>query len=734
MTTADQDHPGLTKPSPLVMIILFAGKRKKMSELFSADFAGREISLKTNYMAGQADGAVLVTYGDTVVFVTAVSLKTKREGLDFLPLTVDYQEMTYAAGKFPGGFFKREGRPNEKEVLTSRIIDRSTRPLFPKGYFYEIQIVATVLSVDEENDPDVAAMLGASAALQISDIPFRGPVAGVRIGRSGGEFICNPTAEQQEESDMNLFLVGRKAISGADDMEFGVDLVMLEGGSLEVEEDVIVDAIKFGLESMRPVMALQDQMRRAIGKEKRSIEQIEVDDDLYRRVFDASVAGLKEAWATPKKQERQSKLHEVKKSVVKEVASGDAEIGSVVESIFDKVEKETLRNLILNKKRRIDGRADADIRPVTSEAGILPRTHGSALFTRGETQALAVLTLGTSADEQRMDYISGEERRSFILHYNFPPYSVGEAKFLRGPGRREIGHGALARRALLPVLPSQEEFPYAIRIVSETLSSNGSSSMAAVCGGILSLMDAGVPVKDVVAGIAMGLMKEGEDVVILSDILGDEDHAGDMDFKVCGTVKGITALQMDIKIDGITEDILRQVLYQAKDGRIFIIEKIKETLDVPREDISPYAPRITTMKVKQARIKDVIGTGGKNIRNIVSETGVAINVEDDGTVTIASNDSEAAEKAVEMVRLLTEEAEVGKIYIGRVRKVVDFGAFVEILPGTDGLVHISELEKGRVNKVTDVLNEGDEVPVKVIEIDRQGKIRLSRKEALADNV
>ena len=705
-----------------------------MSELFSTDFAGREISLKTNYMAGQADGAVLVTYGDTVVLVTAVSLKTKREGLDFLPLTVDYQEMTYAAGKFPGGFFKREGRPNEKEVLTSRIIDRSTRPLFPVGYFYETQIVATVLSVDEENDSDVVAMLGASAALQISDIPFRGPVAGVRIGRSGEEFICNPTAEQQEESDLNLFLVGRKAISSADDIEFGVDLVMLEGGSLEVEEDVMVEAIKFGLESMRPVITLQDRMRQAVGKEKRIIEPIEVDDDLYRRVSDASVVGLKEAWATPKKQERQSKLHEVKKFVVKEVASGDAEIGSVVESIFDKVERETLRNMTLNEKRRIDGRTSTDIRPITSEAGILPRTHGSALFVRGETQALAVLTLGTSADEQRMDYISGEERRSFILHYNFPPYSVGEAKFLRGPGRREIGHGALARRALLPVIPSQEEFPYAIRIVSETLSSNGSSSMAAVCGGILSLMDAGVPVRDVVAGIAMGLMKEGEDVVILSDILGDEDHAGDMDFKVCGTEKGITALQMDIKIDGITEDILRRALYQAKEGRLFIIEKIKETLERPREDVSPYAPRITTMKVKKERIRDVIGTGGKNIRNIVSETGVAINVEDDGTVTIASSDSEAAKKAVEMVRLLTEEAEVGKIYLGKVRKVVDFGAFVEILPGTDGLVHISELEKGRVNKVTDVLNEGDEVPVKVIEIDRQGKIRLSRKDALADNV
>lgn len=705
-----------------------------MSELFSTDFAGREISLKTNYVAGQADGAVLVTYGDTVVLVTAVSLKTRREGLDFLPLTVDYQEMTYAAGKFPGGFFKREGRPNEREVLTSRIIDRSIRPLFHKGYFYETQIVATVLSVDEKNDPDVAAMLGASAALHISDIPFEGPIAGVRIGLSGGEFICNPTAKQKEESALDLFLVGRKSISDADDIEFGVDLVMLEGGSLEVEEDVIVDAIKFGLESMRPVIALQDQMRQAVGKEKRSMEPVGVDDDLYRKVSDAAVAGLKAAYATPEKLKRQSMLHDVKESVVKEVCSGEPELCSMVETVLDRVEKETLRNMVLKEKRRIDGRTSTDIRPITSEVGILPRTHGSALFTRGETQVLAVLTLGTSADEQRMDYISGEEMRAFILHYNFPPYSVGEAKFLRGPGRREIGHGALARRALLPILPSQEEFPYTIRIVAETLSSNGSSSMATVCGGILSLMDAGVPVRDIVAGIAMGLMKEGEEVVILSDILGDEDHAGDMDFKVCGTEKGITALQMDIKIDGITEDILRRALYQAREGRLFIIGKIKETLECSRKDVSPYAPRITTMKVKKERIRDVIGTGGKNIRNIVSETGVAINVEDDGTVTIASSDSEAARKAVEMVRLLTEEAEVGKIYLGKVRKVVDFGAFVEILPGTDGLVHISELEKGRVNKVTDVLNEGDEVPVKVIEIDRQGKIRLSRKQALSGDV
>ena len=705
-----------------------------MSEVFSANFAGRDIFLKAHYVAGQADGSVLVTYGDTVVLVTVVSLKSKREGYDFLPLTVDYQEMTYAAGKIPGGFFKREGRPNEREVLTSRIIDRSIRPLFPEGYFHETQIVATVLSVDDENDSVVAAMLGASSVLEISDIPFKGPVAGVRVGRSGQEFICNPTAEQLDNSDLDLFLVGRKTLPGTGDKEFDVDLVMVEGGSLEVEEDVIVEAIKFGLDSMKPVIVLQDQICQAVGRVKRTVEQVEIDEDLRKKISDVATASLKEACAIPRKLERQLKLRQVRESVVAEFASENAELSGVVKAILDELEKGILRNVILNEKKRIDGRSNMEIRPISSEVGILPRTHGSALFTRGETQVLSVLTLGTSADEQRMDYISGEEMRSFVLHYNFPPYSVGEARYLRGPGRREIGHGALARRALLPVLPSSEEFPYTIRIVSETLSSNGSSSMAAVCGGILSLMDAGVQVKDIVAGVAMGLLKEDNEVVILSDILGDEDHAGDMDFKVCGTKKGITAVQMDIKIEGIGEDVLRRALYQAREGRLFIIEKIKETLDAPRKDISPYAPRITTVKVKLNRIRDVIGTGGKNIRHIISETGVDMNVEDDGTVTIASSDSEAARKAVEMVRLLTEEAEVGKIYLGKVKKVVDFGAFVEILPGTDGLVHISQLARERVNKVTDILNEGDKVQVKVIEIDRQGKIRLSRKEALAHEV
>jgi len=705
-----------------------------MSEVYSTEFTGRNISVKTNYMAGQASGAVLVTYGETVVLVTAVSEKSKRENIDFLPLTVDYQEMTYAAGKIPGGFFKREGRPNEKETLTSRMIDRSIRPLIPKGYFHETQIVATVLSLDNENSSDVAAMFGASTALGMSDIPFNGPIAGVRVGRVNGELVCNPSGAESEESDLDLFLVGRKIQPGTDGNDYDINLVMLEGGAGEVDEDALLEAIDFGLELMKPIIELQDRICQELGKEKRSVEPIVIDEELKRQVYDTVAEHLKDAYATPGKTERSKKLSQAREMVVNNLAAADATLTPTLRTIVDKLEKEILRDMILKEKRRIDNRSYAEIRPISCEAGLLPRAHGSALFTRGETQALVVLTLGTSSDEQRMDLIAGEEFRSFMLHYNFPPYSVGEARFLRGPGRREIGHGALARRALLPTLPSSEEFPYTIRIVSETLSSNGSSSMAAVCGGSLSLMDAGVPVRDAVAGVAMGLLKEGDDVIVITDILGDEDHAGDMDFKVCGTKKGVTALQMDIKIEGVTESILRKALYQAKDARFFIIDKMIETIAEPRSEISVYAPRITTMKVRSEKIRDVIGPGGKNIRQIISETGVSINVEDDGTVTIATNDAESAAKAVAMVNWLTEEAEVGKIYLGRVKKVVDFGAFVEILPGTEGLVHISQLARERVNKVTDILNEGDEVSVKVIEIDRGGKIRLSRKEALGENV
>jgi polyribonucleotide nucleotidyltransferase len=705
-----------------------------MSEIFFTDFAGRNISVKTNYLAGQANGAVLITYGETVVLVTAVSEKSKRENIDFLPLTVDYQEMTFAAGKIPGGFFKREGRPNEKEILTSRIIDRSIRPLIPKGYFYETQIVATVLSLDNTNGSDIAAMLGASTALGISDIPFNGPIVGVRVGRLEGQFICNPSWEELERSDTDLYLVGRKVAPGNGDKEYDVNLVMLEGGAREVDEDVLIDAINFGLDAMRPAIDLQDRIFNDMKKEKRPAAPIVIDEEIQKRVSENVMEKLKEAYVTPRKTERSRKLSELRDTILNEYSDEDNTSAPMIKTIIEGLEKKILRDMILQESKRIDDRSPTEIRPISCEVGMLPRTHGSALFSRGETQALAVLTLGTSSDEQRLDLISGEEFRSFMLHYNFPPYSVGEARFLRGPGRREIGHGALARRAILPTLPSPDEFPYTIRIVSEILSSNGSSSMATVCGGSLSLMDAGVPVKDIVAGVAMGLLKDGDNVVILTDILGDEDHAGDMDFKVCGTKKGITALQMDIKIDGITEGILRKALYQAKEGRLFIINKMKETLSEPRQEISIYAPRITTMKVRPERIRDVIGTGGKTIRQIISETGVSINVEDDGTITIASNDVEAASKAIAMINWLTEEAEIGKVYLGTVKKVVDFGAFVEILPGTEGLVHISQLARERVNKVTDILKEGDKVPVKVLDVDRNGKIKLSRKEALDDNV
>jgi polyribonucleotide nucleotidyltransferase len=509
---------------------------------------------------------------------------------------------------------------------------------------------------------------------------------------------------------------------------------MLEGEASEVDEDVLVDAINFGLENLRPVIDLQDRMREAIGRGKRLFTPVVIDEGLVSRVADAVLPVFEEAYRLPRKQERYSRLDQIREQAIAAHTADDAASKGTVAAILENIERRVIRTMIIKEKRRIDGRASAEIRPISADVGILPRTHGSALFNRGETQALAVVTLGTSSDEQRMDFVSGEERRTFLLHYNFPPYCVGEAKPLRSPGRREIGHGNLARKAIIPILPTPEVFPYTIRIVSEILSSNGSSSMATVCGGSLSLMDAGVPVKAPVAGIAMGLLKEGDDVVVLSDILGDEDHAGDMDFKVCGTRKGVTAMQMDIKIDGLTEAILRKALAQAREGRLFILEKLDETLKTPRSDISMYAPRITTVKVRPEKVRDVIGSGGKNIRHIVSETGVTIDVEDDGTVTIASSDADAAARAVAMVKWLTEDAEIGKIYVGTVKKIVDFGAFVEILPGTEGLVHISQLARERVNKVTDILQEGDEVMVKVLEIDKQGKIRLSRKEALGANV
>lgn len=686
---------------------------------FETSWGGRPLIIETGKMAKQANGSVLVHYGETVVLVTATASKNPLEGVDFLPLTVNYQEMRYAAGKFPGGFFKREARPTEKDILTSRLIDRPLRPLFPKGYSNETQVIATVLSADKENDPDIAALVGASAALEISDIPFNGPIAGVKVGRVGGEFICNPTPQQLVESDVDLIVAGSKD-----------SIVMVEGGANMVSEDVILDALIFAHDSMKEVFKLQENMKEEVGKEKKSFSPQEEDQDLTSKVLELSEDKIKSYIHIPSKLERYAKLDELSEEVLEAVAPLFEEREKEIKETFDKIKKNILREYVLTERKRIDGRGLKDIRPISSEVGILPRTHGSSLFTRGETQALVVTTLGTSEDEQKVDTLLEEHYKSFMLHYNFPPFCVGEVRFLRGPGRREIGHGALAERALLSVLPDSDEFPYTVRLVSEVLESNGSSSMASVCGGSLALMDAGVPIKSPVAGIAMGLIKEGDQVAILTDILGDEDHLGDMDFKVTGTNDGITALQMDIKVDGLTKEILKDALYQAREARLDILQKMTEVISVPRAELSSYAPRIMTITVKQDKIRDVIGPGGKNIKFITSETGVKIDIDDSGKVNIASADEEAINKAIAIIRELTQEAEIGKVYSGTVRRIVDFGAFVEIFPGTDGLVHISQLCEERVRSVTDVLKEGDEVQVKVLDIDKQGRIRLSRKAVL----
>ncbi|MGE5215826.1 MAG: polyribonucleotide nucleotidyltransferase [Chloroflexota bacterium] len=686
------------------------------------EFHGRPLSIEVGRLAKQADGAALVSYGETVVLVTAVAAKDLKLDTDFFPLTVDYQEKTFAAGKIPGGFFKREGRPSEKEILTCRLIDRSIRPLFSEGLRCETQIIATVLSADRENDPDVIAMLGTSVALHVSDIPFNGPLAGVRIGRSHGQWLINPTQSELDESDMDIFLSGSKDA-----------IVMVEGGAQVVPEKEILEALFAGHEAIRPLLQIQEEIRREIGKPKREVPLAQLDHNIVRRVEDLAQAKLKQALEIPEKLERYKRIAEVKSEVVPQALAEFPDKQKDIKGAFEELKRNVFRGLVIHQERRIDGRGLKDIRPITCEVEVLPRTHGSALFTRGETQALVVTTLGTTSDEQRVDALIGEHFKKFMLHYNFPPFSVGEVKFLRGPGRREIGHGNLAERALVPVLPPEESFPYTVRIVSEVLESNGSTSMATVCGGSLSLMDAGVPVSAPVAGIAMGLIKEGEHVRVLSDILGDEDHLGDMDFKVAGTAEGVTSLQMDIKISGVNREIMDQALHQARDGRLHILGIMNSTLPEARTNVSGHAPRIITLKVKPDKIREIIGPGGKVIRGIIEATGVKIDVEDDGTVRIASVDEEASKKAVEMVQRIAAEAEVGKIYKGTVRKIVEFGAFVEILPGTDGLVHISQLAPERVRKVSDVLKEGDEVMVKVLEIDRQGKIRLSRKEALEES-
>jgi polyribonucleotide nucleotidyltransferase len=685
------------------------------------DVRGRELSLSTGKMARQADGSVIAQYGDTVVLATAVSSKTPREGIDFFPLTVDYQEKTYSAGKIPGGFFKREGRPTEKEVLTSRLIDRPIRPLFPKGYSCETQGIVSVLSYGDENIADILGIITISAALHISDIPFNGPVAAVRIGRISGSFVINPDLRETEECDCNLVVAGTEEA-----------VAMVEGSVQEMSEAGLLEAIDIAHQEIRKLCRFQNEFRIAAGKEKRVFIAPVKDESLKNTVNEICLEKIKTEIVIPDKMRRQAALDEILREVIEKLNTGEKDISRDIAGVFNDIEKNLVRNMILNDNIRADGRTPEQIRPISSEVGLLPRTHGSSLFIRGETQCLAVVTLGTSDDEQRIDSLEGETSKTFMLHYNFPPFSVGEVRPLRSPGRREIGHGILAERALKAVMPTRNEFPYTVRIVSDILESNGSSSMATVCGGTLALMDAGVPIKAPVAGIAMGLIKEGDKVVVLTDILGLEDHLGDMDFKVTGTENGITAFQMDTKIGGISREIMERALEQARQGRLFILGKIKETLGAPRESLAKHAPRIYTMQIKQDKIRDVIGTGGKVIRGIIEQTGVKIDIDDSGLINIAAADGEAAQKAIDIINNITAEAELGKIYLGKVKRIMDFGAFVEIIPGTEGLVHISQLSDKRVAKVTDVVNEGDELLVKVIEIDKMGRIRLSRKEAMQE--
>ncbi len=685
------------------------------------EIRGKELSLKTGRMARQADGSVVAQYGDTVVLATAVSSKTAKEGIDFFPLTIDYQEKAYSAGKIPGGFFKREGRPTEKEVLTSRLIDRPIRPLFPKGFNCETQGIVNVLSYGDENIADILGIITMSAALHISNIPFNGPVSAVRIGRISGSFVINPDLREAEECDINL------VVAGTEDA-----VAMVEGSAQEMSESDLLEAIDLAHAEIKRLCAAQNEFRDVAGKGKRVVVAPEVDENLKAAVTDMALEKIRQAIVIPDKILRQNALNDVLQGILEKLNTGETDISRDIASIFNDIEKGLVRNMILNDNVRADGRTPEQIRPISADAGLLPRTHGSALFIRGETQCLAVVTLGTSEDEQRIDSLEGETSKTFMLHYNFPPFSVGEVKPLRSPGRREIGHGILAERSIKAVMPSKTEFPYTVRIVSDILESNGSSSMATVCGGTLALMDAGVPIKAPVAGIAMGLIKEGERVVVLTDILGLEDHLGDMDFKVTGTANGICAFQMDTKIGGISRAVMEKALEQARQGRLFILDKMKQTLAEPRPTLSMHAPRIYTMHIKQDKIRDVIGTGGKVIRGIIEQTGVKIDIDDTGLIHIAAADGTAAQKAIDIINNITAEAEVGKIYMGKVKRIMDFGAFVEIIPGTEGLLHISQLSEKRVAKVTDEVNEGDEVLVKVIEIDKMGRIRLSRKEAMKE--
>ncbi len=687
----------------------------------SCEIGGKTLSIETGRMAKQAHGSVLVQYGETVILAAAVAAPEIKPGQDFFPLTVDYRERTYAAGKIPGGFFKREGRPNEKEILTSRLIDRPIRSLFHKDYLNEVAVTIVVVSSDCENDTDIPSMIGASAALLISDIPFEAKLAAVRVGLVDGELIANPTFEQMQTSDLDLVLAG-----------VGNKVVMIEAGAKEVTEDKMKEAIKFGQGVMAEVSKLLTDLVKAAGKPKKAVVPAETCDEVTSKVKAAVKGEFEKVFDLKSKEAREEGLSKLFKEKV--LAQFDQESDDfcklTVKAAYEKEEKKYVREMILGQDRRPDGRKEREIRQITCETGILPRTHGSALFTRGQTQSLSIATLGSGDDQQTVDALEGEQSKSFMLHYNFPSFSVGETKPSRGPGRREIGHGALAERALAPIIPDQESFPYTIRLVSDILESNGSSSMATVCGGTLSLMDAGVPIKAPVAGIALGLVTDDTDRwKVLTDIAGIEDHLGDMDFKAAGTRKGLTALQMDLKIAGITDAILNEAFSQAYEARIKILDIIKQAIAEPRAELSVYAPRITTIKINPMKIGEVIGPGGKNIRKLVEETGAKIDIEDDGTVHVASADAEASAEAVRRIQEMTAEAEVGRIYPSTVKKLMAFGAFCEFMPGTDGLVHISEVTEGFAQKINEYLKVGQEVDVKVVGVDERGKVSLSIKQA-----
>ncbi len=690
-----------------------------MVEIVEGDVGGRELSFEVGRVARQAHGATLVRYGGTVVLVTAVMSEEVREGIDFLPLLVDYEERFYAAGKIPGGFFKREGRPSENAILSARLVDRSIRPLFPKGFRNDVHIVVTVLSYDQLNQPEILAINGASLALSVSEIPFDGPVAAVRVGYIDGEFIVNPTEPELETSELDLVVAGTKDA-----------IVMVESGAREIPEKVMVDAMAFAHEHIRKIIEIQERLIEKLGKEKMKLESPERNEELSRIIRERWAQAIREALNIRTKIERNAALKKIEREIYTELGEEFLGYEFQMKEEFEALLHETVRKMIVEEGIRADGRGWKDIRPITCEVGVLPRTHGSALFTRGETQALVITTIGVVGDEQIIDGLGEEEAKRFMLHYNFPPYSVREVRPMRGPGRREIGHGALAERALKAVIPPEDDFPYTIRVVSEILSSNGSTSMATVCGGTLSLMDAGVPIKSPVAGIAMGLIKEGDKVVVLSDILGLEDHHGDMDFKVAGTEKGITALQMDLKVKGISFDTLERALEQAREGRLYILGKMKEAIAEPRPSLSPYAPRIMVAEINPDKIHEVIGPGGKIIRDIIRKTGAKIDIEEDGKVYISSPTEESGLKALEMIKNIAREVKEGDIFKGKVTRVTKFGAFVEIWPGKVGLVHISELSDRKVRSVEDVVKVGDEIEVMVIGVDSLGRISLSRRKVL----